>query len=447
MHRGMETDDTASSPTPSPGRESPTGDTRTTPATATPVSATTAPVSASSATSSAAGSAPVRVPMRTVLSHLAIPIVMGLAMALAYLGGFHRPVMHHLPVAVVGTPAQAGAAAAQIQAATGDALDLRVVATRAEAEQQLRQLRIDGAFIPSTTTPTLLTASAMSDSSTTAVTKVFTAVAMHQNRPLTIHDVVPVTDQDPIGQNGFFFLVPLSVGSYAAAIAIGAAGSTRRFRERLALVLGTGVTIATLYLAAAMIVFNMFGGHGPAIWALSVLYSVTVLAIGVGLHPLVGRFCTLLFSVVFVALNFTSSGGVLRPEMQHGFYGWLHDFWIGSGMLDAMRHTVYFPDSPLAHALWILFGWFAFGLFCLLMAALNERRIAGHREHAAHAYETGRATGRHEGHVEARRALIEETPDEDAEGNGSHAARGHVHRDGLDDTQRMELELEEDVAV
>lgn len=416
---------------------------------AAPTTTAPAPAPVTTAPTTTAAEAPHRVPMRTVLSHVAIPIIMGLAMALAYLGGFHRPVPHHLPVAVVGTPAQAGAAAAQIEAATGDALDLRVVPTRAQAEDQLRHLQIDGAFIPSATTPTLLTASAASDSTTTAVTKVFTAVALHQNRPLTVHDVVPVSEQDPIGQNGFFFLVPLSVGSYAAAIAIGAAGATRRFRERLGLVLGTGVTIATLYLAAAMIVFNMFGGHGPAVWALSVLYSTTVLAIGMGLHPLVGRFCTLLFSVVFVALNFTSSGGVLRPEMQNGFYRWLHDFWIGSGMLDALRHVLYFPNAAWAHALWILFGWFMAGLFCLGMAALNERRLARHAAHASTAWETGR---RH-GHVEARRALVEDAgttgtqvPGAATEG-GSHAAGRHVHRDGLDDTQRMDLELEEDVAV
>lgn len=354
--------------------------------------------------------------MKTVLSHVVVPVIMGLAMALAYLGGFHKPAPHGVPVAVVGSAQEAGAVAAGLQQKAGDALDVRTVATADQAKDELRHLKISGAYVPNPKRPELLVASASSDSTTSAVTKVFTKVAAAENAPLTVTDVVPLDENDPIGQNGFFYLVTLSVGSYAAAIAIGAAGATRRFRERLGLLIGTAVVTATAQMAVASILFDMFHGHGGAVWALSVVYALIVMGVGVGLHAVVGRFSTLLFSVMFVALNFTSSGGVFQPAMQPGFYGWLHDFWLGSGFLQTLGHILYFGDADNSHGMWILIGWFLFGLFCLVLARLVDRR----RRRLHHL-----ATS----HERMRTVL-------------SRARSGELTR-----REAMDLELEEDVAV
>ena len=64
---------------------------------------------------------PSSVPLKTVLSHVIVPILMGLVMAAAYLGGFHKPAPHHVPVAVVGQAETAGPIAAKVQHALGDA--------------------------------------------------------------------------------------------------------------------------------------------------------------------------------------------------------------------------------------------------------------------------------------------------------------------------------------
>lgn len=355
-------------------------------------------------------------PLRTVLSHVVVPVIMGLAMALAYLGGFHKPAPHALPVAIVGSAQEAGSVAAGLQQKAGAALDIHTVADTAQAEDQLRNLQISGAYVPDPQRPELLVASAGSDSTTSVVTKIFTKVAAAHNAPLAVTDVVPLDENDPIGQNGFFYLVTLSVGSYAAAIAVAAAGATRRFRERLGILVGTAVVTATAQLAVATILFDMFHGHGGAVWALSTVYALTVMAVGVGLHSVVGRFSTLLFSVMFVALNFTSSGGVFQPSMQPGFYGWLHDFWLGSGFLQTLNHVLYFAGADNSHGTWILVGWSVFGLACLTLAWLVERRRQ--RLH--------QLTSSHE---RMRNVL-------------QRASSGELPR-----REAMDLELEEDVAV
>ncbi|WP_040634972.1 membrane protein [Mobilicoccus pelagius] len=360
--------------------------------------------------------APEPVPMRTVISHVVPPILMGLVMTLAYLGGFHKPEPHGVPVAVVGSAATAGPVAAQIRSATGDMLDVVTVPSVDAAKEQLTTLHISGAYVPSKTHPTLLAATAEAPSNAQLVKDVFTEVAAKQDKPLTVTDVVPLTTQDPLGQNAFFYLVTLSVASYATAIAIGAAGSTRRFRERLGLLVGAAFVISTAELAFATVLFDMFGGHGGPVWAVSFLYSLIVLGIGVGLHTVVGRFSTLLFSAMFVALNFTSSGGVLAAEMQPGFFGWLNAFWIGGGFLDVMRHLVYFPHASVTHGVWVLTGWFLFGCACL---ALSH-------------------------HIHWRRELAEATADDHQRLRETLRRLG---QDGLTREQALELELQEDVAV
>ena len=134
-----------------------------------------------------------------------------------------------------------------------------------------------------------------------------------------IEDTAPLHENDPIGQNGFFYLVGLTIASYATSIAIGAAGATRRMRERALLALGASVVIPTVLVAIAS-TQGVFAGHTLTAWGLSVLYSLGVLLIGVGLHPIVGRFATVLYSALFVGFNFTSSGGVFAPTMQPALF-------------------------------------------------------------------------------------------------------------------------------
>ncbi|MBO1754530.1 hypothetical protein J4030_05330 [Allobranchiibius sp. CTAmp26] len=314
--------------------------------------------------------------MKTVLSHVLVPIVMGLVMAAAYLGGFHKPAPHNIPLAVVGTTQQAQPIADALQRAVGDAATVRVLPNAAEATREIRQLDLSGAYVPGAHQAVVLTGAAASDSTKTVVTQVFSPVAIKQGVPMSVKDVAPVSSDDPIGQNGFFFLVALTVGAYATSIAIGAAAATRRFRDRVGLAAGAAVVLSTAELAVAHFGYDMFGGHLPAVWGLSILYTAAVMFIGVGLHPLVGRFSTLLYSAVFVALNFTTSGGVFAPVLQPAFFGWLHHFWIGAGFVEALRRIFYFPAVGLGGPMAILVGWFVLGIACLSLGHTVERRRA-----------------------------------------------------------------------
>ncbi|MEU5090471.1 hypothetical protein [Streptomyces sp. NPDC021356] len=322
--------------------------------------------------------------LRHVLTHLITPLLMCLGMGLAYMGAFVTPQPHHLPVAVVGAGPQAKVFAQTVKDAAGDQLDVRTVGTRKAAVDLLESRDIDGAYVPAGA-PELIVAGAGSDMSATAVEKVFTPVAARQGHPLKVTDVVPPSSDDPTGQGLFFLLVALSIGSYASVAAIGAAGAALSMRIRALLTLGVSAAVGGIGALLAGPVFHL-APHGLAgVWGMAWLYSAGILFIGVGLHTFLKRWTTLTMMVLFVMLNFTTSGGLFRPELQNGFFGTLHAFWNGAGFVEGARSLLYFGSDGLGRDLWTLVAWLLAGLAVTAIAAAYEgfRTSASHGAHAA----------------------------------------------------------------
>ncbi|MFD3548646.1 hypothetical protein ACFWUW_24100 [Streptomyces sp. NPDC058655] len=301
---------------------------------------------------------------------------MCLGMGLAYMGAFVQPEPHHLPVAVVGEGPRAMVFAQTVEDEAGGALDVRTLGDRAEAVDALRHRRITGAYVLNDTAPELLVATAASDTGATVAEKVFTPVAARQGAPLEVTDVVPTVADDPAGQGLFFLLVAVSIGSYASVAVLGGAGAALRMRGRALLVVGVSGAVSAIGALLAGPVFHL-AHHGlTGVWGLSWLYSAGILFTGVGLHTFLKRWTTLAMMVLFVMLNFTSSGGLFRPELQDGFFGALHAFWNGAGYVEGLRSLLYFGHDGLSHQVWTLVLWLVLGLLLTAAAALVEHRRA-----------------------------------------------------------------------
>ncbi|WTO66537.1 hypothetical protein OHA17_34810 [Streptomyces sp. NBC_00212] len=301
---------------------------------------------------------------------------MCLGMGLAYLGAFATPEPHHLPVAVVGAGPEAKVFAQTVKDEAGDKLDVRTVADRATAVDQLKHRDISGAYVLNAKAPELVVASAGSDMSATAVEKVFTPVASAQGVPLKVTDVVPPVSDDPTGSGIFFLLIAVSIGSYASVAALGAAGAGLSLKLRATLVTGVSFAVSVIGAALAGPLFHLVDHGLWGVWAMSWLYSAGILFLGAGLHTFLKRWTTLAVMVLFVMLNFTSSGGLFRPELQNGFFGGLHAFWNGAGLVEGIRDLVYFGGHGLARDVWVLAAWLVLGLAVMAVAGLVERRRA-----------------------------------------------------------------------
>lgn len=313
--------------------------------------------------------------MRTVLSHIAVPLLMGAVMALAYLGGFHHPSPDHLRIDIVGSGKAAVATTEKLQAAFGDAADLELVPSAATATTDLRERDIAGAFVLSPTDPALLVSTAASDTQAVTVERMFQPVAAGAGLPLDIQDVVPVDpDADPSGQSLFFYLVALTVGGYGTAIAIGVAAAGKPMRFRIGLGVGAAAVNTVLATGIATLVFHALPSHQWQIGLLAFVYCLAVMAFGISLHSLIGRFTTLAMVTIFVGLNFTTSGGVFPPSLQPAFFAGLHHFWIGAGLNEAGRNLMYFPDLGIGTDVAKILGWVLVGSLLLVAAHLRERR-------------------------------------------------------------------------
>lgn len=311
-----------------------------------------------------------------VLHHLWPVFLMGLSMTLLYLPGFHRPEPHDVPIAVVGTSPQAERLAAELPAQLGERVEVRRIADQSAADQALRQLTVSGALAPTDDGVRLSVAGAASHTTASTVQAMVRHVVEPAGGRVAVRDVAPLPESDPIGQNAFFLLVVTSVGSYSMGIGVAVAAARRRLRERLL----AGLVAAVAVTAAVMLVsvggMGMFPGHEGAVAAVVLLASSAIVLVALGVHVLAGRFTTMVLATAFVAISFTSSGGVFEPLLQPQAFGWLHRFWIGSGVVQALTRLLYFPETSLARPLAILLGWLAAGALLVAAAAVAERRRA-----------------------------------------------------------------------
>ncbi|MFF4080721.1 hypothetical protein ACFYZN_15150 [Streptomyces sp. NPDC001777] len=385
-----------------------------------------------------AGTGSTAAALRHVLGHFVTPLLMCIGMGLAYLGAFHAPEPHDLRVDVVGSGPSAQVLAQTLQDKGDGALSVRTVPDRAAAVEHLRARASFGAYLPGEH-PELLVASASSDTSATVVEKVFTEVAADGGAPLKVTDTVPTADGDPTGQGIFFLLVAVSIGSYASVAVIGGAGAVLALWIRAVLAVAASLVVSVIGMMFAGPVFGLVDHGLGGLWAMAWLYSAGILLIGVGLHTFLKRWTTLGLMVLFVMLNFTSSGGIFRPELQSGFFASLHSFWNGAGFVEGVRGHVYFDGHGLGGNVLVLALWFVAGLVLVGLAGAAESK---RRKTAAVSSGDVMAGAGAAGSVAAGSVVAREPH------GPKHAVRNAARAGtGVDDEAEAEEEMEEAVGV
>ncbi|WP_417215556.1 hypothetical protein [Arthrobacter sp.] len=323
-----------------------------------------------------------------------IPFFLATVMGLAYLGAFHQPAPHHLPVAVVGSSPQTLVFAQTLKNESGEELDVRTVPDAATARQLITDRQIYAAYAPGQDAATLLVSSAASETTANIAQKVFLPIAYQQHLPLKIDDVVPAGEHDSTGQGLFFLLVALSIGGYASAIPI--SGHMGRFRlaGRFGLAAGAGAVVAGLGLIIAGPIYHIIDASIWGSWLISWLYVSAIVLLGMGLHPMLRHWTTPVLTLLFVALNFTSSGGIFVPEVQPGLFAGLSTFWNGNAWLHAVQTIAYFPGQAIGLDLLMLALWLVPGALLLVLThiwSVRKTRLADENASVGELDEAGAA--------------------------------------------------------
>ncbi|WP_222849038.1 hypothetical protein [Trebonia kvetii] len=310
-----------------------------------------------------------------------------LAFIASYIGAFHRPAPHQIPVSVTApAAAAAGRAAAQLSALPGDPLDATAVPDRATGLSKLRDRSSYGVLEISVSgnTDRLTVASAAGTSTVNALTSVLQTTEARSGRRLTVVDIRPPASGDHNGLSAFYLVIGWMIGGYLAASLLGLSSGARsanvnRITIRLiALALYAAVTA----LLGALIVgpwLHALPTDTLGLWGIGTLVVFAAGAFTTALMTMAGIIGIGIAILLFVIAGNPSAGGA---------YGWplLPPFWAAIGPwlppgagTDAVRGAAYFGNAGITRDLLVLGGYAAAGLVLSYATLMLLGR--GHRGH------------------------------------------------------------------
>ena len=133
---------------------------------------------------------------RALGSHILIPLFLAAGMAITYLGAFHQPQPHDLPIAIVGQGPAAEVFAQTMNDRAPSELDVTTVATAAAAKTDVRDQKLAAAYQAGPSTATIYLSTAASTAQASAAEEIFLPIAYQQHLPVTIEDVRALEDEE-----------------------------------------------------------------------------------------------------------------------------------------------------------------------------------------------------------------------------------------------------------
>ncbi|WP_050800159.1 hypothetical protein [Streptomyces himastatinicus] len=149
-------------------------------------------------------------------------LLLQLGFVLSYVGAFHHPQPHRIPIAVAAPERMAPDAVEKLNGIPGH--PLKATATdEATARERLRTGEISGVLIvkPGSRTDTLLTAGAGGASTASALETVIEKAEKTQKRTASVVDAFPAQAGDARGLSSFYLVVGWTVGGYLLAALLG----------------------------------------------------------------------------------------------------------------------------------------------------------------------------------------------------------------------------------
>jgi hypothetical protein len=300
-------------------------------------------------------------------------LVLMLAFAFSYVGAFHEPTPHNVPLAVVGPPS----VAAQLNNLPGDPLDARQASSRSDALAQIDDRKVYGAYEAATNR--LFVASAANRATAVALERIFNLVAAARGAPaVRVTDVKPLPPKDANGTAAFYAVIAWVFGGYIGATLIGLIGTPRsrshaRGAARIGALAGFGLVAGILSVIMLRACFGVFAGHVVALCAIAALTIFASGAATAGIQAAAGPAGTGLVILVFVILGNPASGGPFARPLLPGLWRTIGGVLPPGAAVDLSRSALFFDGARVAGPILVLAGWAAFGT--ALVIALGGRVV------------------------------------------------------------------------
>jgi hypothetical protein len=310
-------------------------------------------------------------PRAAVAVVLVVALVLMLAFAFFYVGAFHDPAPHHVPLAVVGS----AAATAQLDSLPGDPLDARPVSSRREALSQIRDREVYGAYDASTNR--LFVASAANRATALALEAIFQRVAAARGgNAVQVTDVKPLPSSDPNGTALFYAVIAWVFGGYIGSTLIGLLGSprdssSRRAAERIGALALYALCAGILSVVLLRVSFDVLSTNLVALFGIATLTIFASGAATAGIQAAAGPTGTALVILLFVILGNSASGGPFARPLLPGFWRTIGGVLPPGASVDLTRSALFFSGQRIAGPLAVLAVWGVAGT--LLALALGGR--------------------------------------------------------------------------
>lgn len=342
-----------------------------------PISAIAAPVPARSFIAEVLDA----ISVRTILLVIGV-LLLQLGFILSYVGAFHAPKPHRIPIVVAAPAELAGSLVSQLNAIPTDPVHAQAAASQAAARTAVTTGSASAALLvdPAGTVDTLLVASGGGTSVATAAESVLNAAEAAQGRSLKVQDIVPLQSGDGRGLTGFYLVIGWIVGGYLVAALLGVAKGSRPANSRRALIRLLSILPYAVVsgLGGAIIVDPVLGaltGHLIALWWLGTLLVFAAATVTMAFQMLFGVLGIGVTVLVFVVLGNPSAGGAYQPAVLPPFWRALSQALPNGAGTHAVRQISYFNGNKIALDLIVISSYAAAGLIIsLLVAILRQRR-------------------------------------------------------------------------
>lgn len=323
---------------------------------------------------------------RTVLLVTAV-LGIGLGFIASYLGAFHHPTPHRIPVAIVAPagapPGTAQRVASQLNKLPGVPLDARTAASGAAAGHLIVARSVDGALVlsPSAAPDRLLVASGGGGALSSALRQVFSSVEQAQHRQLETFDVRPASAGDARGLSAFYLVVGWMVGGYLVASILGISAGTRPANLRRAII---RLDALLVYAAAAgaggaaldKAIIASPDGHFAALWGFGTLLVFAVAAFTMALEVVGGVVGIGVAIIIFVVLGNPSAGGAYPGPLLPGFWAAIGP-WLPPGAgVSAVRGITYFSDHAITGPVLVVTGYALVGVLVSVTGSSRRPRTS-----------------------------------------------------------------------
>ncbi|MEV0217762.1 hypothetical protein [Micromonospora sp. NPDC050695] len=297
--------------------------------------------------------------IRTVLTVVAVGIVLAVTFVASYTLALDRPPPDRIPAALVGGETSDGAIAQQLKSSMRDALEYRSYPTAEAAEHAIERQQVYAALIAEPGNSRLLVASAAGNSLAQMLRNAALKLDEQGGRRLVVTDVRPLPDTDRSGLAAFYAMIAATLLGFLTALQLRINVGRLPLRTWLSILAGLTVVGGLALAVAVGPILGALPVPLPALWGtLAAQIAVTSL-FGTLMVILIGRWAVVPTWLIFIAIGNAASGGAVATALLPQPYRTISDIHPNGCVIALLQSTSYFPEAVglrpvLVEAAWLV---------------------------------------------------------------------------------------------